>query len=161
MIILFHPRATRPRNRRLPLAVLALAAVLEGHEQYEIVDGNVEDDPVGAILALIDAHHVALLGVSAMPGPQMAAAMETSREIRRLRPDVPICWGGYFPTLYPDAALNARYIDYVIRGQGEDTLLELIAALRGTRTLDSVGGLSYKDFFGMHRSNADRVMKVQ
>src|SRR6476469_4362136 len=98
MIILYHPRATRPRNRRLPLAVLALAAVLEGNEQYEIVDGNLEDDPVGAILTLIDAHKVELLGVSAMPGPQMAAAMEASREIRRLRPDVPICWGGYFPT---------------------------------------------------------------
>ena len=26
MIILFHPRATKPRNCRLPLAVLALAA---------------------------------------------------------------------------------------------------------------------------------------
>ena len=30
MIILFHPRSTKPRNCRLPLAVLALAAVLEG-----------------------------------------------------------------------------------------------------------------------------------
>ena len=29
MIVLFNPRATRPRNRRLPLSVLALAAVLE------------------------------------------------------------------------------------------------------------------------------------
>jgi anaerobic magnesium-protoporphyrin IX monomethyl ester cyclase len=159
VIILFHPRATRPRNCRLPLAVLALAAVLEGREDYEIVDGNLENDPVGAIIALIDTHKVELLGVSAMPGPQMAAAMETSREVRRLRPHVPICWGGYFPTLYPDAALNARYIDYVIRGQGEDTLLELIAALRGERAFDSVAGLSYRDAFGLHRGNADRVMK--
>ncbi len=44
MIILFNPRATRPRNRRLPLAVLAIAAVLEGREDYEIVDGNVDDN---------------------------------------------------------------------------------------------------------------------
>ena len=47
MIILFHPRATRPRNCRLPLAVLALAAVLEGREEYRIIDGNLEDDPTG------------------------------------------------------------------------------------------------------------------
>ena len=50
MIILFHPRATRPRNCRLPLAVLALAAVLEGREEYSIIDGNLEDDPTGAII---------------------------------------------------------------------------------------------------------------
>jgi len=42
MIILFNPRATKPRNRRFPLAVMALAAVLEGREEYEIVDGNVD-----------------------------------------------------------------------------------------------------------------------
>ncbi len=159
MIILFHPRATRPANRRLPLAVLALAAVLEGLEEYEIVDGNLEDDPIESIASLIDSHHVELIGVSAMPGPQMAAAMETSREVRRLRPGVRICWGGYFPTLYPDATLNARYIDFVVRGQGEDTLLELIDALRGLRSLESIRGLSYKDAFGLHRSNPERVMK--
>ena len=63
MIILYHPRATRPRNRRLPLAVLALAAVLEGKEDYEIVDGNLEDNPTARILELINNNTVELLGV--------------------------------------------------------------------------------------------------
>lgn len=159
MIILFHPRATKPRNCRLPLAVLALAAVLEGREEYSLVDGNLEDDPTSVILNLIDRYDVELLGVSCMPGPQMVAAMETSREIRRLRPHVRIVWGGYFPSLYPDTALNAKYIDYVVRGQGEDTLLELIDALRGLRSLDSIRGLCYKDAFGLHRINPERPMR--
>lgn len=143
----------------MPLAVLALAAVLEGKEEYEIVDGNLDDKPVETILGLIDAHNVELLGVSTMPGPQMVAAMETSREIRKLRPQVKIVWGGYFPSIYPDTALNAKYVDYVVRGQGEETLLELIAALRGERSLDSILGLAYKDQFGFHRTNAERPMK--
>src|SRR3984885_3113442 len=138
MIILFHPRATKPRNCRLPLAVLALAAVLEEREEYAIVDGNIDDRPLESILSLIDSNNVELLGASVMPGPQMVAAMETCREVRRLRPQVKIVWGGYFPSLYPDTALNAKYVDYVVRGQGEDTLLELIDALRGKRTLDSI-----------------------
>ena len=114
MIILFHPRATKPRNCRLPLAVLALAAVLEGREEYRIIDGNLEEDPTAAILNTINVHQVELLGVSCMPGPQMVAAMETCREIRRLRPHVRIVWGGYFPSLYPDTTLNAKYVDYVV-----------------------------------------------
>ena len=97
MIILFNPRATRPRNRRLPLAILAIAAVLEGQEDYEIVDGNLDDSPVDTILQLIAKNNVEMLGVSVMPGPQMVAAMEASREIRRLHPNVKIVWGGYFP----------------------------------------------------------------
>ena len=38
-----------------------------------------------------------------------------------------------FPSTYTDATLNAKYVDYVVRGQGEDTLLELLDALRGAR----------------------------
>lgn len=159
MIILFHPRATKPHNCRMPLAVLALAAVLEEREEYEIVDGNLDDAPLESILSLIDLYRVELLGVSVMPGPQMVAAMEVCREVRRLCPEVPIVWGGYFPSIYPDAALNARYVDYVVRGQGEETLLELIESLRGLRDLSTVRGLSYKDAFGLHRSNAERPMK--
>jgi anaerobic magnesium-protoporphyrin IX monomethyl ester cyclase len=159
MIILFNPRSTKPRNCRLPLSVLALAAVLEGREEYAIVDGNIANDVTSAIVRLIDEHQVEMLGVTCMPGPQMAAAMETSREVRRLRPQVPIVWGGYFPSTYPDAALNAKYVDYAVRGQGEDTLLELLDALHGSRDLESIAGLSYKDVFGLHRHNPERLMK--
>ncbi|MGC2111297.1 MAG: radical SAM protein [Candidatus Korobacteraceae bacterium] len=159
MIVLFNPRATRPRNCRLPLSVLALSAVLEGREDYAIVDGNIESDPAAAILRLIDQHKVEMMGVTCMPGPQMAAAMEASREIRRQRPQVPIVWGGYFPSTYPDAALNAKYVDYVVRGQGEDTLLELTDAFRGKRDVESILGISYKGVFGLHRHNSERPMK--
>ena len=159
MIALLNPRATRPRNCRLPLSVLALAAVLDGREEYAIIDGNIDRDPVAEILRLIDEHKVEMLGVTCMPGPQMAAAMEASREVRRLRPKVPIVWGGYFPSTYPDSALNAAYVDYAVRGQGEDTLLELLEAVRGMRDLEAIAGLSYKDGSGLHRHNPERLMK--
>ena len=159
MIVLFNPRATRPRNRRLPLSILALAAVLEGREAYEVVDGNIDASPIQTILRLIDEHDVELLGITVMPGPQMVSAMEASREIRRVRPHVKIVWGGYFVSIYPDAALNARYVDFVVRGQGEDTLLELLSALRSVGSLEDIRGLSYKDVFGLHRHNPERIMK--
>ena len=159
MIVLFNPRATRPRNRRFPLSVMALAAVLEGREQYEVVDGNVDENPVRTILDLIRRNNVELLGVSVMPGPQMAAAIVACREIRNQCPKLPIVWGGYFPSTYTDAALNARYVDYVVRGQGEDTLLELLEAIRGRHGFENIQGLSYKDVFGLHRHNPERLMK--
>ena len=158
MIILFNPRATKPRNVRLPLAILALAAVLEGREEYEIIDGNLDDNATETILSLIQNHKVEMLGVTVMPGPQMAAAVESCREIRRLRPEIPIVWGGYFPSLYPEASLNAHYVDYVVRGQGEETLLELLEAIRGQRSLSSIRGISYLES-GKYQKNPERVFK--
>ena len=159
MIILFNPRATKPRNRRFPLSVMALAAVLEGREEYRIVDGNLDENATLTILDLMSRHNVELLGVSVMPGPQMASAMVSCKEIRQQYPKVPIVWGGYFPSTYTDAALNARYVDYVVRGQGEDTLLELLDAIRGKRGFEGIQGLSYKDVFGLHRHNPERLTK--
>ena len=35
----------KPKNRRFPLAILSIAAVLEGKEEYAIVDGNLDPQP--------------------------------------------------------------------------------------------------------------------
>jgi len=159
MILLYHPRATKPRNRKFPLSVLALAAVLEGREDYAIVDGNVDGNATETLLAIMRAEPVELLAVAVMPGPQMVAAMKTCQQVRARFAHIPIVWGGYFPSIYTDAALNANYVDFAVRGQGEDTLLELLEALRGKRAFESIRGLSFKAGAGKHRHNPERAMK--
>ena len=144
MIVLLHPRSTAPKNRRFPLAPLWLGAVLEGREKYRIVDGNLEDDPLAVLEAIHRETPVEVLGVSVMPGPQMAAAIPVCRAFRERHPRVPIAWGGYFPSIYPEAALNASYVDFAVRGQGQRTLLELLEALRSDGDLAVIRGLSWK-----------------
>ncbi len=158
MIILLHPRSTKPKNRRFPLAALSLAAVLEGKHEYAIVDGNADPEPGATLDRIMRDTPARLLAVSVMPGPQMVAAIPLCREFRAKYPGVPIVWGGYFPSLYTDAALNAPYVDLVVRGQGEETFLELIAALPELDRLRSIRGLSFKDAFGLHVHNPDRPL---
>jgi hypothetical protein len=158
MIILLHPRSTKPKNRRFPLAALSLAAVLEGKEAYAIVDGNADPQPGVTLDRIMRATPARLLAVSVMPGPQMVAAIPLCREFRAKYPQVPIVWGGYFPSLYPDAALSAAYVDYIVRGQGEDTFLELIDALPERANL-RIRGLSFKDQFGLHVHNPERPLR--
>ena len=159
MIILLHPRTGKPKNRRFPLAVLSIAAMLEGQEEYTIVDGNLDPNPAATLDRIATGNNVELLAVSVMPGPQMVSAIELCRTFRKKYPQVPIVWGGYFPSLYSDAALNASYVDYCVRGQGEETILELLEALRGHRALTNVRGLSFVDQFGLHVHNANRPLR--
>jgi len=159
MIVLLHPRSTRPQNRRFPLAVLSLAAVIEGREDYVIVDGNLDPDPASTLDRLAAEHRIELLAVSVMPGPQMVSAFGLCREFKRRHPSVPVVWGGYFPSLYTAATLNANYVDMVVRGQGEDTFLDVIQAVRGHKRLADIAGLSFKDAFGLHVHNPPRPLR--
>ncbi len=159
MIVLLHPRTSKPKNRRFPLPILAMAAVLEGKEDYSIVDGNLDPQPERSLDRIMSQSPAELLAVSVMPGPQMRAAIPLCREFRRKYPRVPIVWGGYFASLYTDASLNAPYVDFAVRGQGEETFRELLSALRGDRRFAGIRGLSFKDDFGLHVHNADRPLR--
>jgi anaerobic magnesium-protoporphyrin IX monomethyl ester cyclase len=144
-VLLINPQMSRLEKARLPLSLLHLAAVLEGQRPWRIVDGNLDPDPVATALAHLAAHPTALVGVTVMPGPQVAPAIAISSAIRAAFPGVPIVWGGYFPTLYPDAAINASYVDHVVRGQGERALLELLSVLDGGGSgLAAIPSLTWK-----------------
>jgi anaerobic magnesium-protoporphyrin IX monomethyl ester cyclase len=156
-VLLVNPRMSAPAGIRLPLSILNLAAVLEGRWPWQIVDGNLDPDPVGTALAALAKQPHALVGVTVMPGPQVPTAIEISAAIRAAHPSVPIVWGGYFPTLYPDSAINAPYVDYVVRGQGEQTLIDLLTRLpdagppsahdsaRDLSVVREIAGITWKD----------------
>ncbi len=145
--VLVNPRMCKPSGVRLPLSVLSLGAVLEGKYEYRIVDGNVDPDAVDTAVKAVREGRCRAVGVTVMPGPQVAPAIEISAAIRAANPEVPIVWGGYFPTLYPAAAINAPYVDYVVRGEGERALLDLLQRLPEPDgvSLREVRGLTWKD----------------
>ncbi len=143
--LLVNPRITSRRRARFPLSLLTLASALEarGHEAG-LIDGNHERDAAEATVRALHARDHAAVGITVMGGPQVATAIAVSRAVRTRFPRLPIIWGGYFPTLYPDAALNAPYVDFLVRGQGEETLPALLTALHGDGALQGIDGLSWK-----------------
>ncbi|MEE8586621.1 MAG: cobalamin B12-binding domain-containing protein, partial [Acidobacteriota bacterium] len=98
-VILVNPHMSSPRSVRLPLSLLALGAVLEGRHDYQIVDGNLDSQAAETTVQAVEEGDAALVGLTVMPGPQVAPAIEISRAVRAAHPEVPIVWGGYFSTL--------------------------------------------------------------
>jgi radical SAM superfamily enzyme YgiQ (UPF0313 family) len=143
MIVLFNPQSAPPGKTYLPLSLLALGAVLEGKSEYAIVDGNLEPDPARRIIEIL-REQGGVLGVTVMPGPQLKQAIEVCPKIRAALSEVTIVWGGYFPTEHTEVCLRASYVDYVVRGQGEETFLELLVLLEQKTDPANIKGLSYK-----------------
>lgn len=144
-VLLINPRICSLNSMRLPLSLLSLGAVLEGKYDYRIIDGNVDPDPVRTARDILAAEDCILAGLTVMPGPQVGPAIRISSGLKESYPHLPIAWGGYFPTLYPAAAINAPYVDYVVRGQGEVTLLELLAHIDNESGMADVAGVTWKD----------------
>lgn len=151
MILLVNPRATRPKNRRFPLSVMAIGAALPEHVSWEIVDGNRPGrDAYSDICGLVDARQgtadpVRLIGISVMPGPQVVSAVPLTQRLKSRYPAIPIVWGGNFPSLYPGPVVDAPYVDWAVRGQGEHTFLELLDVIEGGHDPRSVAGLAFRD----------------
>lgn len=151
MIVFVNPRVCRPANRRFPLSLMALGAALPEGVHWDIVDGNRPDvDEFRDIAAHVDARAgthdpVRLVAMTVMPGPQLARAVPLAKRVKARYPDLPMVWGGFFPSLYPAPVLGAEYIDYMVKGQGERTLVELLEVLDGKRDPRSVAGLGFRD----------------
>jgi radical SAM superfamily enzyme YgiQ (UPF0313 family) len=146
-VLLVNPRITSRRRARFPLSVLNLAGSLADRYDSTIVDGNVESDGVAATLRALQSDSYDAVGLTVMGGPQVGTAIEISTAVRERFPSLPIAWGGYFPTLYPAAAINAPYVDYLVRGQGEQTfpaLLEAIQKGQSGQDLSLIDGLTWR-----------------
>ena len=145
-VLLVNPTITARRNARFPLAVLSLSAALEGRYGCQLLDGNVDREFVDTAVRTLGETNVTAVGVTVMGGPQLRSAIALSTAIRAAHPHVPIVWGGAFATNCPEAALKAPYVDYAVRGQGEETFVELLDALSAAEPapLENIAGLSWR-----------------
>ncbi|HEX3837334.1 MAG TPA: radical SAM protein [Steroidobacteraceae bacterium] len=145
-VLLVNPTITSRRNARFPLAALNLSAALDGRYTSTILDGNVDRDFVSTALTQIESGGVSAVGVSVMGGPQLRTAIVLSQAVRARFPQIPIIWGGHFPTICAAACLVEAFVDYAIRGQGEESCIELLDAVfeRCLDRLPNIAGLSWR-----------------
>jgi radical SAM superfamily enzyme YgiQ (UPF0313 family) len=81
-----------------------------------------------------------LVGISTITSTA-PRAYATADDLRQR--GITVVMGGAHPTFLPDEALE--HADYVVRGEGEDAVVELLEVLDGNRSLGSVDGLSYRE----------------
>ncbi len=143
MIALYYPQNTPAGLGRLPMSLLALGAMIPD-ETYCIVDGNVNRNPLPDLRNILSRTGRPILAVSVMPGQQMINAIQHSRILKREFPRLVVIWGGYFPSMHTDATLHSTYVDYVLRGQGERSFPQLLAAILSDKSVENIPNLSYR-----------------
>jgi len=123
-----------------PLSLLSLASpLLEAGFRVRILDGAIE--PIEETLETEIADSLCV-GISFLTGPMIRGAVTLSRLARRLKPGIPIIFGGWHSSLLPEQTLRSGMADILVRGQGERTLLEIAQHLRDGKSPEAISGTS-------------------
>lgn len=141
-VILFNPRSGKWKHR-VPNSILQVGASI--HDEYEViyVDGNLEDDPKGKILGILERVNVQFVGLTVMPGPQLRQAIPISKLVKQKYPNISIIWGGYFASNQHKVVLESGFVDYVINGPGDNAFPTLLRAIKSNQEVDQIKNLIY------------------
>ena len=108
-----------------PLELLQIAT-LPDKEGYEvvIVDAMVHPDYEKRLLELCDG--ALCFASSCILGYQVLHGAQVARRIRQRFPDLPMIWGGWFPSVVPELYVEEGIADAVGLGQGEVTFWDCL-----------------------------------
>src|SRR5262245_725409 len=125
----------------LPLELLQIASgpVAEGYEVV-MIDAMVEPKYLDKVLEACDG--ALCFASSCILGYQVYDGYVVAKAVRERYPQLPILWGGWFPSVIPQMYLEGGIADAVGIGQGEITFAECVRALDAGEPLDKVAGLA-------------------
>lgn len=135
-----------PDDHLPPLGLLSIGGPLidDGHV-VKLLDAEFGPMPQSRIVAeaLAYAPDAVLFGHSgSTSGHPVIAAV--AREIARRLPDIWIVYGGVYPTYHWREILGEEpYVTAIVRGEGEETARQLMAALRDQGSLHEINGLAF------------------
>lgn len=126
-----------------PLGILAVATpLLRAGYTVRLVDSTITPNFKKRVLE--EVKDAICLCVSLVTGPMIRETVDIARAVKAWNPDFPVILGGWHPSLLPRQTLEADCIDIIVRGQGEDTLLELVHHLETRSAIDLIPGIGFK-----------------
>jgi radical SAM superfamily enzyme YgiQ (UPF0313 family) len=155
------------------LGYLAGALLDAGYDDVTLFDAEVEDVPLASLLA---RERYDVVGISS-PTPLIyeawQAAAQAKEHARGEAWQTITILGGPHPTLMPDESMQRDEVDLVVRGEAEETIVEVVRAIEETdrRTAGTqpsrfphqpwgdIAGLSYRNLEGEVVHNPKRPLR--
>ncbi len=145
-------------NYHIPLGILYLGQVLKnaGHD-ITLFDHFISKLSVNEVVEWIKKKDPDVLGFSVLSAT-FATANAIARKIKEWNPNLLIVYGGYLPTFCSREILKyCDYVDLIVRGEGEETFVDLLDSLEKRKSLSGILGISYRKN-GSIMENPDRPL---
>lgn len=149
------------RRLATPLGLLYIAAVLENDYQVKIIDSTCDgyynhyfsEDKKYITYGLSDEdlkgqikdYKPDIVGLGCMFTAREKEALHTCQLVKEVNPDTPVVLGGLHPSLFPKEMLSSGVVDFVIMGEGEFRLKNLLDSLNKKEGPDFDGAAYLKN----------------
>jgi radical SAM superfamily enzyme YgiQ (UPF0313 family) len=131
-----------------PIGLLGLADHLRKNGRTsEVIHLGVELRQYGSIdlRRIIAETQPAIIGLDLHWHFQAFDVIEIAQEIRQAAPEIPILFGGFTASLFAEEILSSYdCVDFIIRGDAETPLLELVTHVCSDREYDAVPNLAFR-----------------
>jgi radical SAM superfamily enzyme YgiQ (UPF0313 family) len=142
----------------LPLGLAYVAAVLEQDGRDVHILDSVAESPktktryykgvlVGLTLEDIAAKvpdEATMVGITVIFTHEWPAVVRLVQLIKQRRPDITVILGGEHVTSMPEFCLATSEADFIVCGEGEETILELLTAIERETDFHSIDGLGFR-----------------
>lgn len=167
-VVLFLPSRVDPEIGDLPsadLLPLELVHIAPTAEAigWEVVLIDAMTEPRYTERVLAECADADVFGSSCILGFQVWDGARVATAVRAAFPELPIMWGGWFPSAIPELYLASDICDAVVMGQGELTFPEVLEAWRhGGRHADlsAIEGVVIKRDGEVWRTPSRKVVHV-
>lgn len=141
VLLINPPKVDQGGYKPSPLGLLYLAAYLKKYcknIEVKMVDGAIEGE--WKVIQTLKEFRPDLVGISALT-PGRHQGLWVAQIAKQLLPEVKIVFGNVHPSLmWKQMMENYSVINYVVRGEGEETLFELVVG----KNLSDIKGLVWK-----------------
>lgn len=86
-----------------------------------------------------------IFGISSLSGYQLKRTIDILKWCKNRYPNKPTILGGVHTTFLPENSLQESFVDYVVLGEGEERLPNLLRAIFTKNNLKEVDGIGYKN----------------
>ncbi len=132
-----------------PYGILQLAAFLEHRNkdaEIQVLDCNAEGLDWKGVEKRIESFEPDVVASSALATCNTYVAVRTLEIAKKVNPDVLTVAGGqHFTVMAQESLETYPEIDVIVRGEGEETLAELVQASANSQSFSSVKGVSFKN----------------
>jgi len=116
---------SKDQNPWMPIALVELATFIKekGNHEAKILDRNIYYDN-NRLIQILRKFSPDIVGMTCYTSPGIKDIMQVAKIVKE-NSNALVIIGGTHATLEPKSLLDFSYIDYVVKGEGEEALLEI------------------------------------